>query len=61
MTIKTRWMTLFAAGLLISSVAARAQGATAPDPNVAPSTGAVEVEIPRPRTNLRSRLPRTRT
>jgi hypothetical protein len=51
MTTKTRWMTLFAAGLLTSGVAAHAQGASAPDPNIAPSASAVEVEIPRTAAN----------
>jgi hypothetical protein len=44
MTIKIKLATLFAAGTL-SAVAAHAQGAMAPDPNVAPSTRSEEVEL----------------
>jgi hypothetical protein len=46
MTIKSKLATLFAAGMLASTVAAHAQGAMAPDPNVAPSTSGEEAEIP---------------
>src|SRR5438128_8129554 len=46
MTIKSKLATLFAAGVLASTVAAHAQGAMAPDPNIAPSTSAGEAEIP---------------
>ncbi len=46
MTIKSKLVTLFAAGMLASTVAAHAQGAMAPDPNIAPSTSGEEAEIP---------------
>ena len=46
MTIKSQLMTLFAAGTLASAVAAHAQGAMAPDPNIAPSTTGEEAELP---------------
>ena len=46
MTIKSKWTTLFAAGMLASAVAAHAQGAMAPDPNIAPSTSSEEAELP---------------
>ena len=45
MTIKSKLVTLFAAGMLVSTVAAHAQGAMAPDPNIAPSTSG-EAEKP---------------
>ena len=45
MTIKSKLATLFAAGMLASTVAAHAQGAMAPDPNIAPSTSGVEAEM----------------
>ena len=62
MTIKSKLATLFAAGMLASTVAAHAQGAMAPDPNIAPSTSGVEAEIPGTTANSpSSRLPRTRT
>src|SRR2546423_7662398 len=38
MTSKNRLMTVFAVGILASTVAARAQTAVAPDPNLGPST-----------------------
>ena len=46
MTIKSKLATLFAAGMLASAVAAHAQGAMAPDPNIAPSTSSEEAELP---------------
>ena len=46
MTIKSKLMTLFAAGTLASAVAAHAQGAMAPDPNIAPSTTIEEADLP---------------
>jgi hypothetical protein len=46
MTIKDRLVTFLAAGLLASSVAAHAQSAVDPDPNVAPSTAGEEAELP---------------
>src|SRR5713101_4372141 len=46
MTIKSKLMILFSAGMLASTVAAHAQGAMAPDPNIAPSTSGEEAELP---------------
>jgi len=46
MTIKSKLVTLFAAGTLASAVAAHAQGAMAPDPNIGPSTTIEEAELP---------------
>jgi len=46
MTIKSKLVTLFAAGMLASTVAAHAQGAMAPDPNIAPSTSGEEAKNP---------------
>jgi hypothetical protein len=46
MTNKSKLMTLIAAGMLVSSVAARAQNAVAPDPNLGPSTVGTEELIP---------------
>ena len=51
MTIKSKLMILFAAGMLASTVAAHAQGAMAPDPNIAPSTSGEEAELPGTTTN----------
>jgi hypothetical protein len=45
MSIKSKLATLFAAGTLASAVAAHAQGAMAPDPNIAPSTSSEEAEL----------------
>jgi hypothetical protein len=46
MTIKNKVATLFAVGTFASAVAARAQGAMVPDPNLAPSTSAAEATLP---------------
>jgi hypothetical protein len=46
MTTTSKLVTLVAAGILMSTVAAHAQGPIAPDPDLAPSTSAVEAEIP---------------
>jgi hypothetical protein len=46
MTIKNKVATLFAVGTFASAIAARAQVATVPDPNLAPSTSAAEAELP---------------
>ena len=46
MTIKSKLAILFAAGMLASTVAAHAQAAMAPDPNIAPSTTSEEAELP---------------
>ena len=46
MTIKSKLVILFAAGMLTSTVAAHAGSAMAPDPNIAPSTSGEEAEIP---------------
>jgi hypothetical protein len=46
MTTKSKLMTLIAAGMLVSSVAARAQYAIAPDPNLGPTTADAEALIP---------------
>jgi len=46
MTTKSTLTTFFAAVLFASTVAAHADGATIPDPNLAPSTSAAEAELP---------------
>jgi len=46
MTIKTTLTTFAAAGMLTAAMAAHAQYATIPDPNLAPSTSAAEAELP---------------
>ena len=46
MTIKSKLATFFAAGTLTAAVAAHAQYAAVPDPNLAPSTSAAEAELP---------------
>jgi len=53
MTIKNKVATLFAVGTLASAIAARAQVATTPDPNLAPSTSAAEAELPASPVNSR--------
>ena len=45
MTIKNKLAILLTAGMLASTVAAHAQGAMAPDPNIAPSTSGEEAEL----------------
>ena len=46
MTIKRTLTTLFAAGMLTAAIAAHAQYAAVPDPNLGPSTSAAEAELP---------------
>ena len=46
MTIYSKLVTFIAAGMLLSSVAAHAQNAAAPDPNIAPSTAEEELTLP---------------
>jgi hypothetical protein len=46
MTIKSKLMTRFAASILVSALAAHAQNAMAPDPNLAPSTAGEEARLP---------------
>jgi hypothetical protein len=46
MTMKSRLVSFFAAGMLVSTVAAHAQVATVPDPNLAPSTSDAEAGLP---------------
>jgi hypothetical protein len=46
MTIKNKVATLFAVGTLASALAASAQVAMVPDPNLAPSTSVAEAKLP---------------
>jgi hypothetical protein len=46
MIIHSKLAPFITAGLLLSSVAARAQTAVAPDPNMAPSTAGEEATLP---------------
>ena len=46
MTIKRTLTTLSAAGMLTAAIAAHAQYAAVPDPNLSPSTSAAEAELP---------------
>ena len=46
MTIKNTLTTFAAAGMLTAAIAAHAQYAAIPDPNLAPSTSAAEAELP---------------
>ena len=46
MTIKGRIVSFLSASMLVSAVAAHAQNAAAPDPNIAPSTVQEELALP---------------
>jgi len=46
MTIKSKIASFILPGLLVSAVAAHAQNAAAPDPNIAPSTAQEELALP---------------
>jgi hypothetical protein len=46
MTINSKIASFVSAGMLVSAVAAHAQNAAAPDPNLAPSTEQEELSLP---------------
>ena len=52
MTIHSKLAPFIAAGVLVSSVAAHAQTAAAPDPNIAPSTVEEESTLPGTAANV---------
>jgi hypothetical protein len=53
MTIKRRVASFLSAGMLVSAVAAHAQNAAAPDPNLGPSTEQEELSLPPSNPNTR--------